>query len=363
MGLFNNNKRNEIDTINEDITPDLLESVKNKWKTHVESFQTDSLYAYTKDKDGRINCRYYIKETDQSYICRADYVGKGIVSINDIMPYQKTLQTEDIVLPKTSYSIVLPEDNIIVKELNEFEQTWHLSDIHIEFVSAEQKYSFYFTGASQQTDVLLRFAQSNIILDFKKLASFIPKDVQLVRIIEGSSIKNSTENTGDFIFWRDDNVVYMVKEIRKFNERYLAVIQIPVSQILYYKEEGILRYEQQVYGGGSLDVNYTGALVGALLLGSTGALIGSRIGTGTNPIESKTIEVDSRIVYLLVSTKEGNTKTIAFSPEASTAMEWFLPEKEYSYVIKKRRAYFEQRSLQDEETCITKNGKIINETK
>ncbi|MFR5151161.1 MAG: hypothetical protein ACLTER_17910 [Ruminococcus sp.] len=54
------------------------------------------------------------------------------------------------------------------------------------------------------------------------------------------------------------------------------MVELEVGDILYYKSEGALRYEQQLSGGGGMGINYGSAVIGGLLFGQAGAMIGSR---------------------------------------------------------------------------------------
>lgn len=81
--------------------------------------------------------------------------------------------------------------------------------------------------------------------------------VNLIRLIY--SCKNNLE--------MDDSQV-----IEKFN----CFTIIPIDQIIYFYKDGDVQYATQVSGGGGGGSSLTGALVGGLIAGETGAIIGSR---------------------------------------------------------------------------------------
>lgn len=121
----------------------------------------------------------------------------------------------------------------------------------------------------------------------------------------------------------------------------VCIARLHIDEILYYKSEGALRYEQQISGGGGMGINYGGAIVGGLLFGDAGATIGSRMNEEIQKIESKTITHDTRIVTLVVK-RDNIIYQIGFNINAEVAFDWLIPEKQYDYVIQKRREMYEK---------------------
>ena len=111
---------------------------------------------------------------------------------------------------------------------------------------------------------------------------------------------------------------------------------IPIHNILYFQERGDLSYSTSLSGGGgsSKGVNIGGAIAGKLLFGNTGALIGSRAGTGIHidEIKSETIEHDNRYVVLRYKDDSKNYYDIPLSFDCFEALNTLIPEKEYSHV-------------------------------
>jgi len=113
--------------------------------------------------------------------------------------------------------------------------------------------------------------------------------------------------------------------------------EIPIDKVIYYKEEGSLRYEQEISGGGGMGISYTSAVIGGLLFGTAGAIIGSRNGQEIREIKSETREIDTRIVILKMYDQYNNISNFVFDCNAVNAFEWYISEKEYAYIIDRRR--------------------------
>jgi hypothetical protein len=142
---------------------------------------------------------------------------------------------------------------------------------------------------------------------------------------------------------KDNSLIFARDAITKYytsTSGYVCILEVPLEEILYYKCEGSLRYEQQISGGGGMGINYGGAVIGGLLFGSAGATIGSRKNEEIQKVESKTITHDTRIVMLVMRKKDMIYK-ISFDINAECAFDWLIPDKQYDYVIQKRREMYE----------------------
>ena len=58
-------------------------------------------------------------------------------------------------------------------------------------------------------------------------------------------------------------------------------------------------------------------------------------------LNSETKEVDTRVVILKVYDVDKRINGLLFDLDAVSAFEWFIPEKEYTHVIEKRRLCYE----------------------
>lgn len=72
----------------------------------------------------------------------------------------------------------------------------------------------------------------------------------------------------------------------------LSYNEIPVSDIQYYSKEGDVQYTTKISGGGGGGSSISGAVVGGLIAGETGAVIGSR--QKVQEVTSETVKHDSR---------------------------------------------------------------------
>ena len=143
---------------------------------------------------------------------------------------------------------------------------------------------------------------------------------------------------------RNGNAIDFVRKDLRYSTNKICKVSILVDEILYYKSEGMLRYEQQLSGGGGMGINYGGAVIGGLLFGEAGAMIGSRKNEQIQNIESKTVTHDTRILTLAIK-RNNAVYQVGFSIGSEMAFDWLIPEKQYDYVIQKRREYYENNSL------------------
>lgn len=162
----------------------------------------------------------------------------------------------------------------------------------------------------------------------------IPQESFKISVLNGA---NCIDNSSYQVFRQNGELIFCRSVT--FNKK-VYIAKISIADILYYKVTGELRYEQQISGGGGMGINYGGAVVGSLLLGGAGAVIGSRKNEEIQKIESKTITHDSRLLELAVRINE-NIYTLAFDMATELAFDWLIPEKQYDYVIQKRRVFYE----------------------
>ena len=110
-------------------------------------------------------------------------------------------------------------------------------------------------------------------------------------------------------------------------DNFLHIRHIPVNNIQYFWREGDIAVTQDVSGGG---VNMGGAIAGGLLAGSTGAVIGSRVGTN---IKTETKSIDRRRVVLMYTDEDGKSQDLSLCNSAHKVLMHLIPEKEYSQVL------------------------------
>ena len=338
MGLFdrkNQTKNSEVVVDEEKLR---LMEIRDKYASYTRQFYDKGyIKAYALGENKVHRTTYYIAEDDTQYTCYPDDIGQGAI-INDYMAYANALELPTLQLSKSDYTLVLPEDNINRDIKNEFQQDWSVGDVHIQFVSALDTKTFYLQLTPENKKYLDTKMESGILSSVDNLL-VVPSDAAVVKLKPSKLFVSS----GECLLWRDQDFLCMAKQDWSYMKRtnILSVIKIPVKQIRYYREEGSIRYEQTISGGGGGGVNYGGALVGAILFGGVGAIIGSNAGTEIAPITSETKEVDTRVLCMVITDKNGTAYNVGFETDALDALEWFIPDKEYSYVIQKRREAFE----------------------
>ena len=166
----------------------------------------------------------------------------------------------------------------------------------------------------------------------------IPEENFNVKVVNGNKFLG---NCKYIMMRKGSSLIFVRASITGYDGRYVAVAEIKVKDILYYKSEGALRYEQQLSGGGGMGINYGSAILGGLLFGQAGAMIGSRQNEDIKSIESKTIEHDTRLITVSMKI-DGNSYQVGFDINSELAFDWLLPEKKYDYVIQKRREQYEK---------------------
>lgn len=168
----------------------------------------------------------------------------------------------------------------------------------------------------------------------------IPEENFNIKVVSGNKFFGNCK----YIMMRKGNsLIFARASVTGYDGRYVAIVEINIKDILYYKSEGTLRYEQQLSGGGGMGINYGSAILGGLLFGQAGAVIGSRQNEEVKNIESRTIEHDTRLITLAIKV-DGNSYQIGFDINSELAFDWLIPEKQYDYVIQKRREQYEKAS-------------------
>ncbi len=290
-------------------------------KLHLENDKTTRTYKFANEEDEFI---FMYKLDSSRYYTSSDY--------------EKLLSYEDIRLDKKIYKAELLKTDNQVQQSREYcaELTAKQQPILIKFTASDQtELIATVDDLKQDFSSLGAFMQKIGVRNFRNIIN-IPEDVFAVKVINGEEYLAQR----DYITFRQGNQLYLIRE--SYGD--VCIAQIDIDKILYYKSEGSLRYEQQVTGGGGAGVNYGGAIVGGLLFGDVGAMIGSRRNEEVKEIETKTITHDDRIVLLALKAK-GKSYQIGFDINSEMVFDWLIPEKQYDYVISKRREMYENGQL------------------
>ena len=179
----------------------------------------------------------------------------------------------------------------------------------------------------------------------------------------GSVIPDNAQTVGNYglrlWIWRVDNALYLAPQILnsndawtwhrlieeqsqgayKCNEKFcfpqkvssmLDKYFISLERIRYFYEEGELRRDAYISGGGGGGTSVKGAAIGGLLAGETGAIIGSR--KEVQPISTTYLTFDEREVPLFYVDIYGKEQVLTFNHEALRILRNIIPEKEFDVV-------------------------------
>lgn len=129
----------------------------------------------------------------------------------------------------------------------------------------------------------------------------------------------------------------------KYCEENVKLININISDIIYFKLVGDISYATSIESTGT---NVKGAVIGAAIAGDTGAIIGSR-----PQIKSRVEERDNRNIELKYK-DDGAIKTLRFAYAALDIFRDIFPEKEYEY------AEFKPESLDEKDSKTVINSTL-----
>lgn len=263
-----------------------------------------------------------------------------------ILKYKEILEIQPFYLKKDEFSSnEVPLNTQMQKSETYIGETEHsVGNIKFSLISNANSNNgivITITDLKQDLSVLDSLKQTLHFKNFYNILD-IPEDSFQVTIINGNNF--CREDTYHAFREHNQLILVCVRVDNYYGKDKIIIIQIEVDNILYYKSEGSVRYEQQISGGGGMGINYGSAILGGLLFGEAGAIIGSRRNEEISEIESKTIKYDDRIVTLVVK-KDGQIFQIGFHVNNELAFDWLIPERQYDYVIQKRREKYEQGTI------------------
>ena len=191
----------------------------------------------------------------------------------------------------------------------------------------EQKFGERYSNYKKSSGI----PESTPYISFKSISFWIWRDGDsnilclAPRIISSKDIQFWTTNNNSRLIL--DNVTSeLPSRIHHLN----SVLKISLSAIKYFAVEGDFYRENKISGGGGGGSSITGAVIGGVIAGDTGAIIGSR--KKTNEITSKVIEHDTRHTMLTYVTDSGSIRVMAFDYSGYKILNDIIPEKEYNRV-------------------------------
>lgn len=294
-------------------------------------FVQDATYVFHEDND------YYYFDGDINVNAYEFKYGNG--SIEDMKQIVKNRQ---LAFEKSKYSCVLEKSDLMSRSEEDKvgEYTLELDAIKVQFKdnSTGKQFLFCFNNNPSNIGVMGSFFKELGVKNYFNIVD-VPSEIFTVRVNKGDGF---LPDNAEYVVFRDHQKLVLLRQVRSFvgGQGKVMISEIDVSEIKYYKQEGSLRYEQSISGEGGGSTSYGGAIVGGLLFGVTGALIGSRANEKPISVSSTTITHDTRILVLCIS-RNNITYQLSFELNAEDVFEWIIPEKQYDYVISKRREYYE----------------------
>ena len=116
----------------------------------------------------------------------------------------------------------------------------------------------------------------------------------------------------------------------------LELRKISTDSILYFEEVGELRKYAVVSGGGS---SLKGAMLGYMIADDAGAIIGSR-----EPITTRVVSEDDRIVELIYKNPDGEIENLEFTHDAYAVLKKLIPSKEFRRIVNLKASLQENHS-------------------
>ena len=243
-----------------------------------------------------VTYKFYI-ENDNYFFLR-NYE-KNYYMLKEDNDYEKALATKPIILSHNEYECELINNETQVEYSKEYDgiARYKIEPIPINFknkIDSSKDITIYVNNDKKNIEPLFEFYENIGIKNFFNIVNFSGTDIfglSLEKCARNGFIRNAS-----YDIWRENKNLYFVNRY----QNYIEVTTVPTDEILYYRSEGELRYEQQISGGGGMGINYGSAVVGGLLFGTAGATIGSRRNEEIKQIESKTVTHDNRKVLLMI---------------------------------------------------------------
>lgn len=110
------------------------------------------------------------------------------------------------------------------------------------------------------------------------------------------------------------------------------IIFIKYDNIKYFTKDGTVSFTNEIINNGK-NISVSGAVIGGLIAGETGAIIGSR--KDMNKIENETVKHDEIYTYIYFE-KDNEVKLVEIKgSESYRRILNLIPEKEYYYLLSK----------------------------
>ena len=349
MALFGRNKTADINDI-ENINNDKYELDREERNQLLEILdEKSSKIKAIKGSSGKGESPLFLEKSNYKFIEQDDkYFFYRRVDSSDfrygsgaIEDIRNAIDEKPIILEKKDYSCILLRHDLIEKVSQNAiaECVMHASEIKVKFENVSgtgETFTFSFINRPENISPMSAFFSKIGVRNYYNIVN-IPEETFKITINKGDGFLSDATT---YVAFRNGNIFTLLRSSKATFTPQITIAEIHASEILYYKQEGSLRYEQSVSGGGGASTSYAGAFIGGLLFGAAGAIIGSRANEKPVNVSSTTITHDDRVLVLCIK-RENVVYQISVDLEAEEILDWIIPEKQYDYVISRRRQYFE----------------------
>ena len=288
------------------------------------------------DFGNRMSYKFHIE--NEAYVFDASML-IGDYKYMTIEDLKQIIENQTIRFPFSEYDCQLCDKPLVEQVGENGEMLITIQNIAVSFIHKTSKETQVFLFDNNPSNIAphATFFQKLGVKNYYNAIN-IPDEIFDLTVQDGSGFMGK----GKYVVFRDHgNLMMLRRKIKTLGGKTeVSIRSIPVQDILYYKQEGSLRYEQMISGGGGNETSYGGAIVGGLLFGAAGAIIGSRKNEEKISVTSTTVAKDTRIVVLAFK-RDSFVYQVACDQTADNVFDWIIPEKQYDYVISKRRAYYE----------------------
>lgn len=229
--------------------------------------------------------------------------------------------------------------------------TWHISDkiyektpkgkIEIEqFRKAYEEYKKEEQEYNEKCEERILAVRQALIDRFNISESTLNNPV-IVKYLKSQPQLQINGDNLDLMIWTNKDTLYLVH-----NDLVNCAggIAIPIESIKSFLRQGDMYIETNVSGGGGGGSSLTGAVVGGVIAGGTGAVIGSR--KKIEEIKTENKQIDNRETILEFE-YYGKTYYMFLTSEAYDILLRMIPQKEFNYVSRDNIKKIENKSNDD----------------
>lgn len=208
----------------------------------------------------------------------------------------------------------------------------HLQSVHKQSIETiKQTYNLHHIyKSSDPTFKGFAFSQNTLYYGIFNDDPFLESSYSIYEDADGELCINQKSNSYNSIHWESKPYNWYGETNDRIRRQYPfdSCFKIPFENIKFYTVQGDKQYITNLSGGG---VNMQAAITGGLLFGSTGAIIGSNIGT---ELRTTTETKDDRKI-LLYYTRLNTQKVLTITENIDFILEVFrreIPKKDALYL-------------------------------